>query len=741
MRRISGISIGLLTVGLLCGGTAWDAAAQSAPANDGVKRALLIGINKYKGVPKLQGSLNDVATMKQVLMTRWGFDERHLTVLTDEAATRAGMLAALENLVREAGTNDTVYVHYSGHGSQVPDTNGDEQDDGLDETLVPQDGRTGDVRDITDDELDALFARLRSKTALIVLDSCHSGTATRSMDIRTRSIPADTRVDLYRKAEAAAPKTRAIVPVVSSRYVVMTGAASHQEALDGPVDGRFHGFFTYALSKSLSSSPMNASPHEVFRGVERELKRIQNHFGRTSMPEPQLEAPPELLDYTLLAPRSSAHVATSATPQGARVAWVEVKAGESGQLTLLNGSLLGAAPGSLWSIYPPGEMTFSPGRALAVATVVHMTGKDAQAKIHMSGLTIPHKARAIALMPAPSSDKIAVHILHAPHDKRKQIEETLTTHVPNVELVGPHQTPRFLIDVQGAVIRLLTADGLQVIGTYSFASDWTTAFALVMSRSTHVSELLALDNPSSQLKVSVRIANAPSVEPTSTRGIAVVAADVKAGQYHIRQPGTPRTALNSLQLELQVNADSYLTIVDVDSEGGINVLFPNAHHKPGFYPDGRVAGGETVLIPDSIQMGNRAGFYWDYSPPKGTDTIRVFASTDLDTARLIRERIRSLQAASSPIQRSFSTRAVSGGIGKLRDELASVAARGIVAVYDPQSHIPTEHSVPSSDLSAFAPGPISSDADLPADAPLSGSPAGAPSADWSATSVTILVSD
>ena len=351
------------------------------------------------------------------------------------------------------------------------------------------------------------------------------------------------------------------------------------------------------------------------------------------------------------------------------------------------------------------------------------------------------EARAIALMPAPSSDKIAVHILHAPHDKRKQIEETLTTHVPNVELVGPHQTPRFLIDVQGAVIRLLTADGLQVIGTYSFASDWTTAFALVMSRSTHVSELLALDNPSSQLKVSVRIANAPSVEPTSTRGIAVVAADVKAGQYHIRQPGTPRTALNSLQLELQVNADSYLTIVDVDSEGGINVLFPNAHHKPGFYPDGRVAGGETVLIPDSIQMGNRAGFYWDYSPPKGTDTIRVFASTDLDTARLIRERIRSLQAASSPIQRSFSTRAVSGGIGKLRDELASVAARGIVAVYDPQSHIPTEQPVPSADLTASSQEPISPDANLPVDAPVSGAPASAPSTDWSATSVTILVSD
>ncbi|MBM4126603.1 MAG: DUF4384 domain-containing protein [Nitrospira sp.] len=404
--------------------------------------------------------------------------------------------------------------------------------------------------------------------------------------------------------------------------------------------------------------------------------------------------------------------------------------------------MLGAIPGSLWSIYPPGELTFSPGRALVVATVVQMTGKDAQAKIHTAGLTIPDGARAIALMPAPSSDKIAVHILHATHESRKQIEQKLAAHVPNVELVGPQQAPRFLIDVQGSAIRLLTADGLQVIGTYSFASDWTTAFALVMSRSTHVSELLALDNPSSQLKVSVRIANTPSAQTTTTRGIAVVAADVKAGQFRIRQPGQPRTAHNSLQLEIQTNADSYLTLVDVDSEGGINLLFPNSHQHPGFYPDGRVAGGETVLIPDSVQAGNRAGFYWDYSPPKGTDTLRVFSSTDLETAQLIRERIRSLQAASSSsVQRGSSARAILGGIGTLRGELARVAARGIVAVYDPQSHIPTEQPVPSADVTASAPAPIYPDANLLADVPSSGAPASMLSADWSATSVTILVSD
>src|SRR5688572_7651093 len=118
-----------------------------------VRRALLIGINKYKVLPRLRGSINDIETMRQILITRWGFPEQRISMVTDEAATRMGILAALDKLVKETGPQDIVYVHYSGHGSQVQDLNGDEEDDGLDETILAQDGRTNDILDITDDEL------------------------------------------------------------------------------------------------------------------------------------------------------------------------------------------------------------------------------------------------------------------------------------------------------------------------------------------------------------------------------------------------------------------------------------------------------------------------------------------------------------------------------------------------------------------------------------------------------------
>ena len=716
--------------------------AQSAATDSGsgVKRALLVGINKYQAVPKLQGSINDIETMRQILLTRWGFPERNISILKDEAATRAGILAALEQLVKETGPQDTVYFHFSGHGSQVEDLNGDEED-GLDETLVPQDGRSGDARDITDDEIDAVFARLRAKNAFIVLDSCHSGTATRSLDIRTRSIPQDHRVDIYRKADQASVKTRAVIPVVTSRYVVMSGAASNQEALDGPVDGRYHGFFTFALARSLSTAGAGATPRDIFGGVERELKRIQTHFGRSSMPEPQLEAPPDLLEKTLFG-STSGGTGVASQSQATRLPWLEVQPGVSGHVTLVSGLLLGAGPGSMWTLYPPGEVNFLPGRALAVATVTQTSGKDSLAKLQKAESAIPKGARAVALLPAASGEKIPIRIVDVPQERRTHIEDILKRNIAEIELVGQEKTARFLVDTKGSDLRLLAADGLEVVASFSTLDDqWGAGLALVVSRSANASELLSLDNPSTQLKMNVRVVNAAAHKPAvGTRGIAVVAGNTKPAQYRIRRPKETRSEKNSLQLEVSVSADSYVTIVDVDSEGGVNLLFPNNYQQPSFVTDGFVRAGEAVLIPDSLKPGNRAGFYWDYTPPKGTDTIRVFTSTDVQTAQMLRQRVQTLQTAAGRTSGGVKTRGVAAGIGSIRQDLATIATRGIVTVYDPSSHVPgtaiADQTEPPSSVMPAPADPVALTPPMPSSEPVM--PA-APAADWAATSVTILV--
>lgn len=725
-------------------------------ASPGVTRALLIGINNYTVLPPLYGSLNDIETMRQILITRWGFLPEHITLVANEAATREGMLAAMERLIQETGPNDTVYFHYSGHGSQVKDLNGDEPDDGLDETLVPQDGRSGTVRDITDDELNALFARLQAKRALIVLDSCHSGTATRSRAFRTRSVPADTRVDLYQQAEEAAPKTRAIVPVLTSRYVLMTGAASHQEALDGPVDGQPHGFFTYALSKSLSTAPSGSTPLDVFRGVERELTRIQHQYGRTSMPEPQLEAAPQLLDQPLL---TLADLPDSPQEEGtsARRPWLAVEVGTGSELTLVNGPLLGAWPGSTWLIYPPEETQFLPGLALAVATVTRLRGRDALAVLEPTAATIPAGGRAIALLPASTSERIPIRILDVPPTHPSGITEILEKYIKNVEFVDEHHPAQFLIDIHADSIRLLSADGLQVVESFALDNDrWGAELGRIISRSVHVSELLTLENPLSQITIEARMANAVPTQPTvSTRGVTLVA-NTQPSTYHVLQANEPRSPLNSLQLEVRVNVDAYLTIVNVDSEGGLNLFFPNVYQKQEFYPDGFLRLGQTALIPDSLQSENRAGFYWDYGPPKGTDTLRIFASTDLPTANLIRQQIRHLQSSDTSTRGTVTTRSVMSGLNTLRQGLTQVTSRGIVTVAGSFPQKPSQlPSTPDKNagllLSGTPPGNISQDpliSDIPNFSHVqkkltvsTSLPAMILGSDWTATSLTVLIAD
>lgn len=630
-----------------------DAGGLGAPT----RRALLIGINEYRTVPSLQGSINDIETMRQVLITRWGFAPAHITVVRDNQATRAGILSALQQLVRQTQPNDIVYFHYSGHGSQVQDFSGDEED-GLDETLVPHDGRTDRVPDIIDDELDAIFARLNARAAVIVLDSCHSGTATRALDIRARSIPADNRIDLYRADQAGEVQARAIVPRMQSRYLVMSGAAANQEALDGPVDGRYHGFFTYSLSRSLMSQPANASARAVFAGVERELRRIQMQFGRSSMPEPQLEAPPALVDQPLVS------VMDSNAANGARLAWLPVQLLEGGRVLLLNGTLLGAVPGSTWAIYPAGETAFAPSRALATATVLQTSGKDAFAALQ-AGASVPNGARAVLSLPASASLRIPVRLGSGALGWRRQIEELFSRTVRGAQIVGDEQSARFLIDADPTGLKLLTADGLQVLGAFDPVSGQGTAeVARLMAHTGQAAELLAIDNAASQLRITARVAGST---PPVSRDI-VLAADTRPAQLHIRRPGEMRSVQNSLQLEIIVSADAYLTIVDVGPDGAVTLLFPNDYQSRDFWPEGHVRGNVPIVIPDSLAPGNRAGFYWDYSPPRGLDTVRIFASTDPGTANMIRQRIRGMQR---------------DGLAALRTDLQQAATRGIAVVTEP----------------------------------------------------------
>jgi uncharacterized caspase-like protein len=147
-------------------------------------RGLCIGINDYPGTDSdLAGCLNDASDWAAVLR-KLGFQ---VATLLDRKATGPAIREAIRDLLARSRPGDLAVVQYSGHGSFVPDEDGDEPD-GTDECLCPHDVKQKGP--ITDDELFELFsARPEGVKVVMISDSCHSGTVARFAPITT---PAST---------------------------------------------------------------------------------------------------------------------------------------------------------------------------------------------------------------------------------------------------------------------------------------------------------------------------------------------------------------------------------------------------------------------------------------------------------------------------------------------------------------------------------------------------------------------
>ncbi|KAF9201735.1 Ca(2+)-dependent cysteine protease [Haplosporangium sp. Z 27] len=148
----------------------------------GRKRALFIGINYFGQRNELRGCINDTRNIKAFIIRQYGFREEDTISLTDDQKdptripTKANILAAMQWLVRDARPNDSFFFHYSGHGGQTKDLDGDEED-GYDNTIYPVDHERSDV--IIDDIMHDIMVRPLPPGCRLtaIMDCCHSGSA------------------------------------------------------------------------------------------------------------------------------------------------------------------------------------------------------------------------------------------------------------------------------------------------------------------------------------------------------------------------------------------------------------------------------------------------------------------------------------------------------------------------------------------------------------------------------------
>ena len=258
------------------------------------RRALLVGINHYPNpAHELRGCLNDVAQVGDLLTRHFAFtDDREIRVLTDRQATSNGIRRGLEWLVADTQAGDVLVFHYSGHGSQVRDDNGDEAD-GLDETLCPYDFDWDHT--FTDDQLAACVAGLpRGVHLTVILDCCHSGTGLRElppgMRALARFIPPPPPPHPGPATNRAVPRTNNPLGLRSTRgaAILIAACRDNQVSADAYLDDGFHGAATYFLCRAAEACGYRA-PYDRVIDSARELLR-QNRFDQV----PQLEGPASL---------------------------------------------------------------------------------------------------------------------------------------------------------------------------------------------------------------------------------------------------------------------------------------------------------------------------------------------------------------------------------------------------------------------------------------------------------------
>jgi hypothetical protein len=141
---------------------------------------LIIGISDYVNFPKypdgdLQYCDDDAMALYSELLAH-GWETGEITSpLIDWSATKAAIISAIASIASSATDKDFIFLYYSGHGTAVPDQDGDEAD-GNDEAIVPADydpAAGGPL--ILDDELRDILKGCRTEKGLIIFDSCNSG--------------------------------------------------------------------------------------------------------------------------------------------------------------------------------------------------------------------------------------------------------------------------------------------------------------------------------------------------------------------------------------------------------------------------------------------------------------------------------------------------------------------------------------------------------------------------------------
>jgi hypothetical protein len=263
--------------------------------------ALCVGINQFKNFPQaaLQGCVADADSMSALLQKFLGFSTNDIMLLKDANATKSAIMDKLKGMVAGAKAKKYSYLVFSmsSHGTRVPDLDGDEKADHQDEAFCPHDlAQAGNQWDrnhiIVDDELRDLFIQLPRNVLLeVYLDTCHSGTGLKEIDLmldrKPRYLPPPT-VKAFHQIQGT--RFRGVTAAMHEKgivhHILWAACRDDQTSADAHIAGGWHGAFTYYFCQEVTKCGNQLSRADILTKVRKDLASA----GYSQVPQLECEA-------------------------------------------------------------------------------------------------------------------------------------------------------------------------------------------------------------------------------------------------------------------------------------------------------------------------------------------------------------------------------------------------------------------------------------------------------------------
>jgi len=392
--------------------------------------AFLIGIDCYlpnrlpgdgSYYPSLGGCVQDINYVEDFLVKHIGIPQDNIMKLTaskdgadgtessssekaplepkERWPTYENIVSAFKQLTNKANAGDQVYIHYSGHGGRAktiyPELK-EHTGGGLDEALVPTDIGNSEKRYVRDVELAYLLKKMVDKGLIvtIVLDSCHSGGATRAASgtvargtgrIDENDRPADSLVASYDELSSAWKEITSFGNGSNSSrsatgrnvqtfkgwipepkgYVLLAACEPDQSAFETVFNGEKRGALTFYLLDSLK----HKGPNFTYRALhDQTAPKIRAKFAQQT---PMLQGDRDRVVFGIDSLQPSLYAVN--------VTGLER---ETNRVKLNTGKVHGIGKEAIFEVYPSGTTDYTKtDKRIAVVKIIEAGATESWAEV------------------------------------------------------------------------------------------------------------------------------------------------------------------------------------------------------------------------------------------------------------------------------------------------------------------------------------------------------------------------